>query len=97
MEETGGSTAKTDKTEQHFCGHAAEWPQLEADMKEWTTHHRNNGFSASTKMIIYKAKHLAAEKGIENFTGAPSWCHRFMKRCGLAMSTKTSTAQKMPI
>ena len=34
MEETGGSTAKMDKTKQCFPGHVAEWPQLEVDMKE---------------------------------------------------------------
>ena len=49
------------------------------------------------KMTLYEAKYLAAEKGIEDFTGSPSWCHRFMKRCGLAMRTKTRIAQKIPI
>ncbi|KAF6088438.1 hypothetical protein HJG60_008266 [Phyllostomus discolor] len=85
---------KTDKTKQCFCGHAAKWPQSEVDMKECITCHRNNGFLLSTKMIIYEAKCLAAEKGIEDFTGSPSWCHRFMKRCGLAICTKTSIAPK---
>ncbi|XP_030066606.1 pogo transposable element with KRAB domain [Microcaecilia unicolor] len=88
---------KTDKTKQCFRGHAAKWPQLEVDVKEWITRHRNNGFSVSTKMIIYEAKRLATEKGVEDFTGSPSWCHRFMKRCGLAMRTKSRIAQKMPI
>ena len=97
MEETGGSTAKNGQNETMFRGHAAEWPQLEVDMKEWITRHRNNGFSVSTKMIIYEAKRLAAEKGIEDFTGSPSWCHRFMKRCGLAVRTKTRIAQKLPV
>ncbi|KAF6081661.1 hypothetical protein HJG60_008709 [Phyllostomus discolor] len=88
---------KTDKTKQCFRGHAAKWPQLEADMKEWITSHRNNGFSVSTKMIICEAKRLAAERGIQDFTGSPSWCHRFMKRCGLAVHTKTRVAQTMPM
>ena len=88
---------KTDKTKQCFRGHAAKWPQLEIDMKEWITRHRDSGFSVSTKMIIYEAKRLAAEKGIEDFTGSPSWCHRFMKRCGLAVRTKTRIAQKLPV
>ncbi|KAF6119683.1 hypothetical protein HJG60_010133 [Phyllostomus discolor] len=86
-----------DKTKQSFCGHAAGWPQLEVDMKEWIICHRKNGFSVSTEMIIYEAEHLAAEKGIEDVTGSPSWCHRFMKRYGLAVCTKTRTAQKMHI
>ena len=61
-----------DKTKQCFRGHAAKWPQLEVDMKEWITRHRNSGFSVSTKMITYEAKRLAAEKGTEDFTGSPS-------------------------
>ena len=40
---------KMDKTKQCFRGHAAKWPQLEIDMKEWITRHRNNGFSVSTE------------------------------------------------
>ena len=88
---------KTDKTKQCFHGHAAEWPQLEVDMKAWTTRHRNSGFSVSIKMTMYEAKRLAAEKGTEDVTGSPSWCHRFMKRCGLAVRTTTRIAQKMPV
>ena len=48
-------------------------------------------------MTIYEAKRLAAEKGTEDFTGSPSLCHRFMKRCGLVVLTRTRIAQKMPI
>uniref|UniRef100_A0A8C8SN22 HTH CENPB-type domain-containing protein n=1 Tax=Pelusios castaneus TaxID=367368 RepID=A0A8C8SN22_9SAUR len=78
---------KLDKTKHTFRGHAAKWPQLEMDMKEWITLHRNMGFSVSTKMIIYEAKRIAVEKGIKDFTGSPSWCYRFMRRSGLAMSS----------
>uniref|UniRef100_L7MZP6 HTH CENPB-type domain-containing protein n=1 Tax=Anolis carolinensis TaxID=28377 RepID=L7MZP6_ANOCA len=87
---------KADKSKHTFRGRTAKWPQIDVEMKEWITRHRNNGFSVSTKMIIYEAKRLAAEKGIEEFTGSPSWCYRFMRRCGLAMRTKTRIAQKMP-
>ncbi|CAI5769472.1 pogo transposable element with KRAB domain [Podarcis lilfordi] len=87
---------KADKSKHTFRGNAAKWPQLDVAMKEWITNHRNNGFTVSTEMIIYEAKHIAVEKGIHDFTGSPSWCYRFMKRCGLAMRTKTRIAQKMP-
>lgn len=87
---------KADKSKHTFRGHAAKWPQLDMDMKEWITHHQNNGFSVSTQMIIYEAKRIALEKGILDFTGSPSWCYRFMKRCGLAMHPKIRIAQKMP-
>ncbi|CAI5766530.1 pogo transposable element with KRAB domain [Podarcis lilfordi] len=65
-------------------------------MKEWITNHRNKGFAVSTKMIIYEAKCIAEEKGIHDFTGSPPWSYRLMKRCGLAMRTKTRIAPKMP-
>uniref|UniRef100_A0A803K4M5 HTH CENPB-type domain-containing protein n=1 Tax=Xenopus tropicalis TaxID=8364 RepID=A0A803K4M5_XENTR len=87
---------KLEKSKHTLCGHAAKWPELEVDIKEWITHHRENGFLVSTKMIINKAKLIAVEKGIQNFTSSPSWCYRFMKRSGLAMRTKTKIAQKMP-
>uniref|UniRef100_H9GR36 HTH CENPB-type domain-containing protein n=1 Tax=Anolis carolinensis TaxID=28377 RepID=H9GR36_ANOCA len=77
---------KADKSKHTFRGRTAKWPQIDVKMKEWITRHRNNGFSVSTKMIIYEAKRLAAEKGIVEF----------MRRCGLAMRTKTRIAQKMP-
>lgn len=80
---------KLDKSKHTLRGHAAKWPKLEVDIKERITHHRENGFSVSTKMIMYKAKLIAVEKGIQDFTGSPSWCYRFMKRSGLAMRTKT--------
>ncbi|KAG2459032.1 POGK protein, partial [Polypterus senegalus] len=86
---------KLDKSKQTLRGHAAKWPELEVDIKEWITHHRENGFSVSTKMIMNKARLIAVEKGIQDFTGSPSWCYRFMKRSGLAMH-KTKIAQKMP-
>uniref|UniRef100_A0A8C8STQ7 HTH CENPB-type domain-containing protein n=1 Tax=Pelusios castaneus TaxID=367368 RepID=A0A8C8STQ7_9SAUR len=88
---------KLDKTKHTFRGHAAKWPQLEMDMKEWITLHWNMGFSVSTKMIIYEAKRIAVEKGIKDFTGSPSWCYRFMRRSGLAMRTKTRISVKEEI
>lgn len=87
---------KEDKSKHTLRGHAAKWPELEVDMKEWIMLHRNNGFSVSTKMIIFEAKRIAKERGIQDFTGSPSWCYRFMRRSGLAMRTKTRIAQKMP-
>ncbi|KAF6114644.1 hypothetical protein HJG60_010604 [Phyllostomus discolor] len=97
MEETGGSTAKNGQNKTMFSWACHKMATVRSGY-EWITHHRNNGFSVSTEIIIYEAKRFAAEKGIEDFTGSPSWCHRFMKRCGLALHTKTRiTQKKMPI
>ncbi|XP_069593726.1 bromodomain testis-specific protein [Ranitomeya imitator] len=87
---------KAGKSRSGLRRRGAKWPELDVDVKEWIIGHRNNGLSVSTKMIIFEAKRIAAEKGINDFTGSPSWCFRFMKRCGLAMRTKTRIAQKMP-
>ncbi|XP_070593098.1 uncharacterized protein [Erythrolamprus reginae] len=81
-----------DKNKHNFRGLPAKWPQLEMDMKEWIACFRDNGFSVSTKMIISKAKRIAVERGIQDFTGSPSWCYRFMKRCGLILHPRTSIA-----
>ncbi|KFM76763.1 Pogo transposable element with KRAB, partial [Stegodyphus mimosarum] len=87
---------KLDKSKHTLRGPTARWPELEVEVKEWITRHRQNGLSVSTKMIIYEAKRIAVEKGIQDFTESPSWCYRFMKRSGLFMRTKTRIAQKMP-
>ena len=97
MEETGGSTAKNGQNETMFL-----WARCRTATVRSGYERVDHTSQEQWLFSIYKNDHnetkcLAAEKGIEDFTGSPSQCHRFMKRCGLAMSTKTSTAQKMPI
>ncbi|XP_078244344.1 uncharacterized protein LOC110070281 isoform X2 [Pogona vitticeps] len=87
---------KADKSKHTFRGAAAKWPQLEMDVKEWIIRQQNNGFSVSANMIIFEAKRISIEKGIQDFTGSLSWCYRFMRRCGLATRAKTRIAPKLP-
>lgn len=87
---------KLGKNKHNLRKPTAKWSELEVEVKEWITSHRQNGISVSTKMIINEAKRIAVEKGIQDFTGSPSWCYRFMKRSGFSMRTKTRIAQKMP-
>nr|AHN53440.1 DDE superfamily endonuclease [Nuttalliella namaqua] len=87
---------KLGKNKHNLRKPTAKWPELEVEVKEWITRHRQNGISVSTKMIINEAKRIAVEKGMMDFTGSPSWCYRFMKRSGLSMRTKTRIAQQMP-
>jgi len=47
-------------------------------------------------MILIEARRLAIEMSITDFAGTTSWCERFMRRNGLCMHTKTTTAQKLP-
>jgi len=43
-----------------------------------------------------EARRLAIEMSITDFAGTTSWCKRFMRRNGLCMRTKITTAQKLP-
>jgi hypothetical protein len=40
------------KNKHTFCTHIVKWPDLEAEVKNCITDHRNNGISISTKVII---------------------------------------------
>ncbi|XP_035228767.1 uncharacterized protein LOC118200886 [Stegodyphus dumicola] len=77
---------KLDKSKHTLRGPTVKWSELEVEVKEWITRHRQNGLSVSTKIIIYEAKRIAVGKGIQDFTGSPSWCYRFMKRLKIALS-----------
>ena len=57
---------------------------------------RSVGRSISTVCIWLKAKALAKEMGIMNFTRAQSWCTRFMKQNNLSIRCKTTLAQRLP-
>uniref|UniRef100_A0A8C8S1R3 HTH CENPB-type domain-containing protein n=1 Tax=Pelusios castaneus TaxID=367368 RepID=A0A8C8S1R3_9SAUR len=76
---------KLGKNKHNLRKPTAKWSELEVEVKEWITSHRQNGISVSTKMIINEAKRIAVEKGIQDFTGSPSWCYRFMKRSGFSI------------
>jgi hypothetical protein len=80
-----------------FRAHAAKWPQLETEVKNWVRDHRNNGISVSRKMIVCEARRWAAAHDITDFAGTPTWCCSFMKRNGLSMRTCTRMAQKMAV
>lgn len=42
----------------HTC--IAEQPDMEAEVKNWVTGHRNNGISVFTKMIVVKWLHVVS-------------------------------------
>ena len=48
-------------------------------------------------MIIHRARLLATDRNIIDFTGSPSRCFKFMKRNNLCMQAKTKISQKMPV
>jgi len=87
---------KADKSKKTLCSCVPKWPKLEEYVKNWIIDHRKNGIVVSMKMILIEARRLDIEMSITDFAGITSWCERFMRRNGLCMCTKTTTAQKLP-
>ncbi|KAE9546677.1 hypothetical protein FO519_010111 [Halicephalobus sp. NKZ332] len=73
-----------------------KWPELEKELKVWTLDQRKHGFQVNTNDLRIRGQELALEKGIENFTGCPKWCHSFMRRQNLSIRARTSIGQPMP-
>lgn len=84
------------KTKQSFRGNKARWPQLEDQLEQWVVEQRAASRSVSTVTIRIKAKALAQELKINEFSGGPSWCFRFMKRRHLSIRTRTTVSQQLP-
>ena len=84
------------KSRKSFRGNTPRLAHLEDDLKNWVYEMRSVGRSISTVSIRLKAKTLAKELGIMNFSGGQSWCTRFMKRNNLSIRCKTTLAQRLP-
>ena len=87
---------QTKKSGKSFRGNTPRWPELEDNLKYLVLEMRSVGRSISTVSIRLKAKALAKEMGIANFTGAQSWCTRFMKGNNLSIRCKTTLSQRLP-
>lgn len=42
-----------------------KWPELEEEPKTWVVDQRNSGTAVSTKIIIFAARRIAAERGLD--------------------------------
>ena len=82
----------TTKSRKSFRENIPRWPELEDNLKHWIFEMRSVG--RRTVSIRLKAKTLAKEMGITNFTGAQSWCTRFMKRNNLSIRCKTTLSRQ---
>ena len=51
--------------------------------------------SILTKVMQEEGERIAWEKSIDDFSGAPKWCFKFMKRAGLSMRTWMKLAPKL--
>jgi hypothetical protein len=63
--------------------HVAKWPDLEAEVKNWTTDHTNSEISVFTKMIIFGVRRWMVRHGIPVLFGTASWYYSCIKRYGL--------------
>ncbi|GFT18144.1 pogo transposable element with KRAB domain [Trichonephila clavipes] len=72
------------------------WPELEAEINKWILKERDDGKAVSTVSIRMKARVIAREMNIVNFSGGPTWCYRFMKRNNLVVRSCSTVGQKLP-
>lgn len=74
--------------------------ELDELLLEWIYGRRENGLRVSRKLIMVKAKHMYDERCLEGdkdlFKATTGWLHKFMKRNGLSLRRKTTTAQQEP-
>ncbi|XP_030232670.1 zinc finger protein 280C isoform X3 [Gadus morhua] len=82
--------SQCNKSKKAFRGNKSRWPKLEDFLEDWVNTQRADGRGVSTVQIRLKAKTVATEMKIENFSGAPSWCFRFMRRKGLSIRARTT-------
>ncbi|GFV35830.1 pogo transposable element with KRAB domain [Trichonephila clavipes] len=61
------------------------WPELEPEINKWILKERDDGKAVSTVSIRMKARVIAREMNIVNFSGGTTWCYRFMKRNNLVV------------
>ncbi|GFV49381.1 putative pogo transposable element, partial [Trichonephila clavipes] len=69
------------------------WPELEAEINKWILKERDDGKAVSTVSIRMKARVIAREMNIVNFSGGPTWCYRFIEEKQFSRST---VGQKLP-
>ncbi|GFS70291.1 pogo transposable element with KRAB domain [Trichonephila clavipes] len=72
------------------------WPELEEEINKWILKETDDGKAVSTVNIRMKARVIAREMNIVNFSGGPTWCYRFMKRNNLVVRSRSTIGQKLP-
>ncbi|XP_050401088.2 uncharacterized protein LOC126817954 [Patella vulgata] len=74
---------QTKKTKKANRGCKARWGDLEDKLEEYVLSQRAANKGLNTGKLRLKAQEIATDLGVEDFTGNPSWCFRFMRRKGL--------------
>lgn len=76
-------------------GPRAHWEELEKKLCAWITDQRANGRSVSSVLIRIKAKQIAKENDLKNFTSGTSWYSRFCRHNNL--SIRASHVNRAPL
>ena len=77
-------------------GKSAKWPQLEEHLVAWVQEKRAEVYTFSTLALMLKARSLANEDDIGDFTASLSWACRFMARHQLSVRCCTHISQHLP-
>jgi len=78
-------------------GRKARWPNLEENLANWVRSQRDSNRAVSTVAIKLKARIIATEMNIADFSGGSvNWIYKFMKRNNLTVRARTTVGQKLP-
>jgi len=77
-------------------GSSAHFPELEAELLQWVTDRRLQGYGISTSELRLKGLHLAKKTNNSNFHASVAWSYAFLKRHHLSIRRRTHIAQKLP-
>ncbi|KAK6186657.1 hypothetical protein SNE40_005943 [Patella caerulea] len=74
---------RTKETKKANRGCKARWGDLEDKLEEYVLTQLAECKGVNTGKLRLKAQQIASDLGVEDFSGNPSWCFRFMRRKGL--------------
>ena len=78
-------------------GSSAHFPELEAELLQWVTDRRLQGYGISTAELRLQGQHLAKKKpNNANFRASVAWSYAFLKSHNLSIRRRTHIAQKLP-
>jgi hypothetical protein len=77
-------------------GSSAHFPELEAELLQWVTDRRLQGYGVSTAELRLKGLHLAKKTNNANFRASVAWSYAILKIHNLSIRRRTHIAQKLP-
>lgn len=91
-----GELVTSKSSRKSFRGPKCRWPELEDELEKWVKVQREGSRGVSTTQLRLKAREIAEEKNLTEFSGGYSWCCRFLRRKGLSIRARTTMSQQLP-